>query len=265
VALNPSAAVPKGLFAPRKERTSIQVSPILLETAAMDIAAVYARLGSCPDGLQEPEAAVRLAALGPNILARDRRPGFAKLLWHAVINPLVILLAILASISFATGDARAAIVMLLMIVLGVGLKLVQEAKADNAAAKLKAMISVTATAVREGMARETPVAELVPGDVVRLAAGDMIPADVRIVAAKDLFVIQGALTGESFPVEKFEVKRNVSNDAPLETSNIAFLGTRPGKTRSSAGWRRHSPNRRLRPRSTGASRRSRGSCCGSSW
>ena len=116
------------------------------------------------------------------------------------INPLVILLAVLATISFATGDARAGIVMSLMIALGVGLKLIQEARADSAAAKLKAMISVTATVVREGTPLEIAVAQLVPGDVVKLAAGDMIPGDVRIIEAKDLFVTQGSLTGESFPV-----------------------------------------------------------------
>ena len=97
--------------------------------------------------------------------------------------------------------------MSLMIVLGVSIKLIQEGKADNAAAKLKAMITVTAAALRDNEVRELPVSELVVGDVVKLAAGDMIPADVRIVSAKDLFVIQGSLTGESFPVEKFEVDK----------------------------------------------------------
>src|SRR6185295_768409 len=73
--------------------------------------------------------------------------------------------------------------------------------------------------------RELPVSELVVGDVVKLAAGDMIPADVRIVLAKDLFVIQGSLTGESFPVEKFEVDKGAAASSPLELDNIAFLGT----------------------------------------
>src|SRR5581483_9314970 len=113
-----------------------------------------------------------------------------------------ILLAVLATVSFSTGDPRAGSMMALMIILSVGLKLYQEARADSAAAKLKAMISVSATALRDGAAREIPLADLVAGDVVQLAAGDMIPADVRIVHAKDLFVVQSSLTGESFPVEK---------------------------------------------------------------
>ena len=115
--------------------------------------------------------------------------------------------------------------MLSMVVLGVALRFVQEARADDAAAKLKAMISVTATVVRDGQARELPLGQLVPGDVVRLAAGDMIPADLRIVSCKDLFVIQSSLTGESLPVEKFDAKEDAGPSRCLELKNICFLGT----------------------------------------
>jgi Mg2+-importing ATPase len=95
------------------------------------------------------------------------------------------------------------IVMCMMIVLGVVLRFAQEARADSAAAKLKAMIHGTATVVRDGEAREVPLAELVPGGVIQLSAADMVPADVRLLAAKDLFRFQSALPGEDFPVEKF--------------------------------------------------------------
>ena len=137
-------------------------------------------------------------------MAQEKRHTWIGLLGHALVNPLVILLLILATVSLLTGDFRAAIVMSAMVVLGVVLRFVQETRADAAAAKLKAMISVTATVVRDGTAREVPLAELVPGDVVKLSAGDMIPADVRLLACKDLFVIQASLTGESLPVEKFD-------------------------------------------------------------
>jgi Mg2+-importing ATPase len=226
MSIRPTAIFPKNLFAGiHREKPQIQVSRIMVEAAAMDVAGVYAHLRTRPEGLTTQEAAERVAEHGPNVLAKDQRAGIGKLLWHAVINPLVVLLAVLASISFATGDARAGIVMSLMIAMGVGLKLIQEARADSAAARLKAMISVTATVIRDGAPREIPVAQLVPGDVVQLAAGDMIPGDVRIVAAKDLFVIQGSLTGESFPVEKFEVERNAAATAPIELTSIAYLGT----------------------------------------
>lgn len=221
-----SQVIPKHLFtAIRREKPQIKASPVLIESAELDAAGVYARMATRPEGLTEAEAASRLAEYGHNVLAKDQRAGIGRLLWHAIVNPLVILLAVLATVSFLTGDVRAGIVMALMIALGVGLKLIQEAKADNAAAKLKAMISVTATVIRDGVAREVAVAQLVPGDVVKLAAGDMIPGDVRIVAAKDLFVIQGSLTGESFPVEKFDIEKNGTTTAPIELTCIAFLGT----------------------------------------
>ncbi len=217
---------PKHLFAAiRREKPQIEVSRILVESAAMDAAGVYARLVTRPEGLTVEEAAARLTKYGPNVLAKDQRSGIGKLLWRAAINPLVILLVVLATISFATGDARAGIVISLMIALGVGLNLTQEAKADSAAAKLKAMISVTATVVRDGTPREVAIAQLVPGDVVTLAAGDMIPGDVRIIEAKDLFVAQGSLTGESYPVEKFTLEKNAATAASLELTSIAFLGT----------------------------------------
>jgi Mg2+-importing ATPase len=191
----------------------------------MDVGTVCQRFATRPAGLTAAEAQSRLSEHGPNVLAKDQRAGIGTLLWHAVLNPLVILLAVLASVSFATGDLRAGTMMSLMIVLGVGLKLIQEAKADSAAAKLKAMISVTATVIRDGQPQEIKISQLVPGDVVALAAGDMIPADVRMLDAKDLFVIQSSLTGESFPVEKFEIEKNANTTVPVELTSIAFLGT----------------------------------------
>ena len=120
---------------------------------------------------------------------------------------------------------RQAIVMLCMVILGVSLRFIQELRAGNAAAKLKAMISVTATVVRDGKPRELPLGHLVPGDVVQLAAGDMIPADLRLVACKDLFVIQSSLTGESLPVEKFDAQEDGGSRPMLELKNTCFLGT----------------------------------------
>ncbi|HEX8114783.1 MAG TPA: magnesium-translocating P-type ATPase [Kofleriaceae bacterium] len=220
------AALPKRLLAgSHRDRPPIQVSPLLREIAALDPEPALARMASRAGGLTTGEAAARLAEHGANQVARDDRPGFVRLLGRSVVNPLVLLLAVLAAVSLATGDSRAATMMIAMIVLGVGLKLVQEARADSAAARLKAMITVHATALRDGQPCEVPLAQLVPGDVVQLTAGDMIPADVRIVSAKDLFVTQGALTGESFPVEKHAVDPSAAGAAPLDATTIAFLGT----------------------------------------
>ncbi|MEO8099518.1 MAG: magnesium-translocating P-type ATPase [Acidobacteriota bacterium] len=222
----PTAVFPKRLFAAiRHDKPHIQVSQIVIESASMQAADVFKRFASGPQGLSAAEAQTRLAEHGPNVLAKDQALGLGKLIWHAVLNPLLIMLTVLASVSFATGDFRAGTMISLMIALSMGLKLVQEAKADKAAAKLKAMISVTATVIRDGQPQEIAVSQLVPGDVVTLAAGDMIPADVRILAAKDLFVTQSSLTGEAFPVEKFELEKNPVTTLPVELTSIAFLGT----------------------------------------
>jgi len=201
---------------------AIHVSALLLETAALERGAALIKLSSRDGGLGTAEAQTLFDKYGPNILARDDRPSFARLVMRAAVNPLVLLLAALAAVSIATGDLRSATVMILMIVLSVGLKLFQEAKAGTAAAALKAMIAVHATALRDGKPCEVPNSTLVPGDVIQLAAGDMIPADVRILDAKDLFVSQGSLTGESFPVEKSSAATNI---AGLANTAIAFLGT----------------------------------------
>lgn len=221
-----SSVLPKKLFSSGgHERSEIQVSQIVIDSSRMDAAQLFEKFATSNDGLSEEDARRRLEANGPNVLAKDQRTGIGQLLLHSVMNPLVILLGVLACISIATGDFRAGTVMTLMIVLGVGLKLIQEAKADNAAAKLKAMITVTATVIRGGIAKEIAISQLVAGDVVTLAAGDMVPADVRVLTAKDMFVTQSSLTGESYPVEKFPIEKNVGTTVPVELTSIAFLGT----------------------------------------
>jgi len=182
-------------------------------------------LGSAPNGLTEAEAALRIEKFGPNEVASEEKHSWWHRLYTASRNPLVILLTVLAILSFATGDFRAGTVMVLMVVLGLSLRFIQETRADTAAAKLKAMISVTATVMRDGQPREIPLRQLVPGDVVKLACGDMIPGDVRLVSAKDLFVIQATLTGESLPVEKSDAPDTREKASAIERNNLCFLGT----------------------------------------
>ncbi|MBX3422775.1 MAG: magnesium-translocating P-type ATPase [Pirellulaceae bacterium] len=226
MALMPTSVLPKHVFAAiHREKPEIQVSQAVVQAATIEAAALLDQIATRTSGLTAAEATERLAEHGPNVLAKDQRPGITRLIYRAIINPLVLLLTVLACISFATGDVRAGLLMSLMILLGVGLKLVQESKADSAAAKLRALISVKATVIRDGQPQEVPVARLVPGDMVQLAAGDMIPADIRIIAAKDLFVSQASLTGESFPVEKFEIEKNAQTTVAVELTSIAFLGT----------------------------------------
>jgi P-type Mg2+ transporter len=216
--------IPKKIGAP-KHPSEIRVSP---ELAAVSVSApdeVFQKLGTSSRGLSAPEASRRLQEFGANAVAQDKRHSRWRLLSRALINPLVILLSVLAIISGLTGDLRAATVIAVMVALGVVLRFVQEARADTAAAKLRAMISVNATVIRDGEIKEIPLAQLVPGDVVHLAAGDMIPADIRLISCKDLFLIQASLTGESFPVEKFAQQGTAEEVGLLDLQNICFLGT----------------------------------------
>ncbi len=211
-------------MAQTKSINSVHTDPAY-EAARKDAAEVLQTLRSSMAGLSEQEAAVRLEQYGPNEVGREKDLGWIGRLYVAARNPLVILLTVLAVVAFATGDMRAGSVMLLMVILGLSLRFVQESRADTAAAKLKAMIRVTATVQRDGRAREIPLQELVPGDIVKLSAGDMIPGDVRLLTTKDLFVIQATLTGESLPVEKTDAPDLRDKISPLERSNICFLGT----------------------------------------
>src|SRR5262245_5706233 len=184
-------------------------------------------LGSSSTGLTEDQATARLEKYGPNEIAREKRQDVFQRLLIAVRNPLVILLTVLAIVSFVApqGDAITGVIMLVMVGLGVSLRFIQETRADTAAARLKAMISVTATVVRDSVPKEIPLQQIVPGDIVKLSAGDMVPGDARLLSAKDLFVIQATLTGESLPVEKTDVRDAREKASAIERTNLCFLGT----------------------------------------
>ena len=207
----------------------IEVSPRLTRVASADHADLFAELKTGDQGLTEAEAQRRLKEYGPNSVGDEQHFPRLKLFVKACLNPLVILLSVLATITFVTAQTKSdnagGVLMLTMVVLGVSLRFFQEARADAAAAKLKAMIHVTATVIRDGKEREIPLAELVPGDAIRLAAGDMIPADIRLLGCRDLFLTQASLTGEAFPVEKFDPPDEIAAKPPLELRNVCFLGT----------------------------------------
>jgi Mg2+-importing ATPase len=220
----PARPDPPPLSAKAKTQ-NIRVSPAVLDAALKDGEALVRSLRTNSNGLTQAEAEERARTTGPNEMAQERRQGWPIRLLKIIRNPLVILLTTLSAISFATGDARAGTVMAAMVVLSVTLRFVQEARADVAAAKLKAMIHVTATVLRDGDAKEMPLRDLVPGDIIKLSAGDMIPGDVRVLSSKDLFVSQGSLTGESLPVEKFHEAETKAVSSPTEIKNTCFMGT----------------------------------------
>jgi Mg2+-importing ATPase len=197
----------------------------LLDMARANYDAILMELDSRLNGLSTLEAESRLKRYGRNEIAREKRQSPLMRLLDNVKNPLVILLSALGVLSYLTGEIRATTVIFVMVVLGIVLRFYQEMRADNAAEKLKAMVNITATVVRDGKDVEVPLKFLVPGDLIRLNAGDMVPADVRVLNAKDLFLNQAALTGESLPVEKKAVPATVDVNNPLELPNICFLGS----------------------------------------
>jgi Mg2+-importing ATPase len=208
-----------------RKNQNIQVAPAVLDAARKDAESLLRDLRTSAAGLTQSQAEERARDSGPNEIAQERKQGWFIRVLKIIRNPLVILLTTLSTVSFLSGDARAGSVMALMVALSVGLRFFQEARADAAAEKLKAMIHVTATVVRDSVPQELPLRELVSGDIVKLSAGDMIPGDVRLLSLKDLFVSQGSLTGESLPVEKFCQPEADAVSSPTELKNTCFMGT----------------------------------------
>jgi P-type Mg2+ transporter len=198
---------------PEARDTDIKLSREILGLSQAEKDAIWTLLDASPDGLTPSEAKARLASGGPNLIAKEGRPSLLQELWGRAKNPLNALLLSLATVSYCLGDIRAAVVIAIMVVLAITTAFIQEHRSNDAAAKLRAMVTTTASVKRRGAAvpagddqahgfSEIAMEQLVPGDVVWLSAGDMIPADLRLLSAKDLFINQAALTGEAMPSEK---------------------------------------------------------------
>lgn len=187
-------------------------------------AEAFAALDSAAEGLTDAEADRRLREFGPNRLREGNGQGALQALVKQFASPLVLILLFAATVSLAIGEWLDASI-ILAIVAGSGLLgFVQEYSASRAVQKLRQQVSLKARVLRDGALVEIPAEAVVPGDVVVLAAGSLIPADGLILEARDCFVIQAALTGETFPAEK--MPGVVAPDASLpERTNCAFMGT----------------------------------------
>jgi P-type Mg2+ transporter len=219
------------------------LSTTAVREACNDLAATLANIGASPEGLVESDAAERLDEVGPNEIAREKPPHWLFQLLACFKNPFILVLVVLAIIQYVTNpdDLRPVIIVCVMVAISVGLQFWQEYRSALAAEKLKALVRTTATVLRrpepdvEAEPREIPIAELVPGDIVRLCAGDLVPADVRLISSRDLFVSQSALSGEALPVEKHDTAAaamekpengaGAGSAGVLDCSNICFLGT----------------------------------------
>ncbi|MBA4360248.1 MAG: magnesium-translocating P-type ATPase, partial [Pseudomonas sp.] len=213
-----------------------------------------ANLNATPDGLTELEAEGRLARAGYNEVAHDKPPHAIVQLLKALNNPFIYVLLTLAGISFFTdywlpisqgegdeADLTKVIIIMTMVTLSSLLRFWQEYRSAKSAEALKAMVRTTATVLRRGqngntpVLREVPMRELVAGDIVQLSAGDMIPADIRLIESRDLFISQAVLTGEALPVEKYDTLGDVAQKSAtrsaadqsnlLDLPNICFMGT----------------------------------------
>src|SRR5471030_611799 len=194
--------------------------------AALDADAVLARLRSRAAGLDNAEARERLRLHGPNTVARQRRSGAALRFLKLLASPLSLLLLVLALVNFLTGQTWSGIMIAVMVVLSSALAFFQEHRSDQAAERLRSMVRTTTTVLRGAAAPlELPLAELVPGDIVLLSAGTMVPADLRILSCRDLFISQSALTGESLPVEKRGQAMRADGVAVLNLDNLAYMGS----------------------------------------
>jgi len=176
-------------------------------------------------GLFSVEAEARLARDGPNVLrARQQRSLLVQFLMRFK-NPLVIILLVASGVSAFIGEITNFVIISCIVLLSVSLDFVQEYRANNAAEKLRLSVSLRARVLRDGQPVDIPVAALVAGDLVVLSAGDMVPADGRVLEAHDFFVKQSALTGESFPVEKRAGELAASASDLQDATNAVFMGT----------------------------------------
>jgi len=187
------------------------------------------QLGSSTNGLTSEQAARKLEEVGPNTVAAGGRKSVIADLLSRCKNPLVVQLLIIAAVCYATADTAAdrisAYIVLGMVFLSVFLSYFQETRSSRAVEKLQKMVKTTVSVLRDGKETEVLLEEIVPGDVVVLAAGSLIPADLRVLSAKDFFVTQSALTGESMPVEKNADSNQAAGRTAFEYSNACFMGS----------------------------------------
>ncbi|TCV92331.1 Mg2+-importing ATPase [Luteibacter rhizovicinus] len=195
---------------------------------------LLASLDSGLDGLNEAQIAERLDRDGVNEVSHEKPPHWSLQLLRAFKNPFIIVLVVLAIVQLVTepDDLTGPVIICVMVGISVLLSFTQEFRSSHAAEKLKAMVRNTSTVTRRAdddhaERIEVPVEELVVGDIVHLGAGDMVPADLRLLAAKDLFISQAILTGESLPVEKVAPNGRDVGDVgnPLDLSTVCYMGT----------------------------------------
>jgi Mg2+-importing ATPase len=203
--------------------TVTMVDGILSKFWLCSIDALCARLASKPEGLDQAEAERRLAGLGRNVLASGHRPGLAKRIWRRIAEPLVAILAVAAILSMFFGDAVSACIILLVLILSTTLDLAQEHKAERAVDRLRKSVAIMVDVLRSGQVAQVACEAIVAGDVVRLKAGDLVPADGLILWEAHAHANETVLTGEAYPAAKHA--GTCFADTAADAHNALFAGT----------------------------------------
>ena len=197
----------------------------LVELCTLPAQEALQRLGVTENGLSDEQVETAREEYGSNILSHRKEAGIVMELLQRCRNPLVIQLLVICIVSLLMGDVRAATVVGAMVLLSVVLAYVQEHRSSKAVEKLNAMVQTNSLVMRDGKECDIPIAEIVPGEIVILQAGALIPADLRLISAKDFFVSQSSLTGESMPVEKHAEPTDVTGRGVIELPNACFQGS----------------------------------------
>ena len=187
-------------------------------------------------GLVDDQVEENRDTYGENVITKGQEDSMIKKIYESIINPFTVILLVIALVSFITNvwlakpgeqDPTTSIIIVTLVLISGGIRFIQELRSDKAASNLSRMIVNTATVLRDGSEQEIPIDEIVVGDVIKLSAGDMIPADVVLIDSRDFFVQQSGLTGESDAVEKVCLRKaNSQNlDSLLESESLAFMGT----------------------------------------
>ena len=216
----------------------------LLNAAVKPYETLLIQYDNSYEGYDEDKVDEMRDQYGANIITKQEKETVLHRLWDAFINPFTVVLFVLAALSFVTDvvvaapgekDPTAAVIVLVMVLISGMLRFIQELRSGNAAEKLSELVETTVAVMRcyededteevISEKKEIPLDEVVVGDIIHLAAGDIIPADLRVLQAKDLFVSQSSLTGESEPVEKFGAKVSGKPSNPTDLNNLAFMGS----------------------------------------
>ncbi len=189
---------------------------------------------SSQNGISDNQVEELREEFGENVISHGKKTPLIIEILKAYFTPFTIVLITLAIISFITDyvivpvserDLTGVIIIVAMVALSGTMTLIQSVRSNNAASKLGDLVKVTATVFRKGNESELPIEELVCGDMIKLSAGDMIPADIRLFQTKDLFISQAAMTGESYPVEKKAQYQMIEHTSETDLENIAYMGS----------------------------------------